>query len=65
MHAARMRAFLRGEGIGAAGSLLWTGSLVVLLVVGLAVELHYALVFPYLRRSAVVEVAPAASSGGG
>ena len=56
MHASRMRSFMRGEGVGPLESLLWTGSLIALLVLGIAFELHYAIKYPYLQRTAVVEV---------
>ena len=62
VHAYRMRAFRRGYGIGALGSLLWSGSLVFLLVFGLIFELHFAVLYPYLKRSKAVEIANSSSS---
>ena len=47
-HVSRLRSFYYGQGLGPGGSMLWTGSLMVLLVLGLACELHYALLYPYV-----------------
>jgi hypothetical protein len=57
VHWSRMRAFVRGNGIEPDASLLWTGSLFFLFVIGLSFELHYALLHPYLKRGKVVEIA--------
>jgi hypothetical protein len=56
MHIQRMHAFSKGNAISMNASVLYTGSLIFLLAVGLILELHYSQLYPYLKRGKAVTI---------
>ena len=55
-HVFRMRVIQRGEPLTMEGSTLWTLGITLLLVLSICFEMYYAVLYPYLRRSKVVEL---------
>ena len=56
-HAWRIRTLNKGKGLGHRGSLVWTLCLTLLVCTSICFEVYYALRYPYLKRSKVVELA--------
>lgn len=56
MHAWRLHRLSRFKLLWRYDTYLWAGTLCVLMVMALALELHYGVQYPYLKRSATVEV---------
>ena len=56
VHVSRLHAFSNGRPLRGLVSIVWTGMLVAVIVGALILELHYAVLYPYLERAKAVEI---------
>lgn len=56
VHVWRMDRLSKGRGLAKHDSVLWTGSLVLLLIIAVVCELHFGVKYPFLERSKAVTI---------
>ena len=56
VHVVRLKNLEKGKAVKVVSSIIWLGLLMFLVVVGMSLELFFAIVYPYLKRSQTVEV---------